>query len=205
MGEWLGKGLEVLIPDLADREGREWRKKESERAEAALRRVLKGNVSGEDRKWMLDLHRDYTQRFVSDNNRIWTTGSIFVGIALAGFGFVVRATPINPLVLAVVGFVSFLLLYVWNLIADRHREFQDRSFVWIQAIERMLLTPEEQPEATPQYVGEDRSYERPLNRVRTLRWLLTWIVAGGWLMLVLVQMITTVSAVPTVTDFQLRH
>jgi hypothetical protein len=121
-----------------------------------------------DDKWMLDLHRDLTARFISDNTRIWTSGSIFVGIAFASLAIspdsIGRGAPAYA-----VAITSVALVVIWNLIADRLRQFQERAFRWIEAIEKVYL-PESAPVAT----------RLPFLRIQSLRWSLSIVLAIGW-------------------------
>ena len=55
--------------------------------------ALAENESRED--WKQSLYQNYTNRFLSDNNRIWVTGGIFIPVALAAFVVPVRV-PCAP-------------------------------------------------------------------------------------------------------------
>lgn len=156
--------------------------KEYDRAIIILGTSLKGSCGPNDRRWLLDLHRDYTTRFLSDNNRIWMTTSIFTGFAIAGIGITIGNSTIHPFLLLVVGVISVTLLCVWNQIADRHRDFQDISLAWLHAIESKVLLDGN----CNVHDGEPTT---SLPRAQDLRRRLTWIVAAGWTGLFMIQVL----------------
>jgi hypothetical protein len=88
----------------------------------------------------LGLHEQYTQRFLSDNNRIWTSGALFVPLSFAPFAVLVtvRQAMSHPLALILLAIPSIFLLLFWNVTADGHRRFQEQSASWTDAIERAM-------------------------------------------------------------------
>lgn len=93
---------------------------------------------GYQEKWLETLYNHYSERFNEDNNKIWTTASIFIPTSLAGF--IAFATIENPSFLQIVGLMagSLALLTIWLFIAENHRAFQDKSLAWIIAIEKVI-------------------------------------------------------------------
>ena len=89
-------------------------------------------------KWLETLYNHYSERFNEDNNKIWTTASIFIPTSLAGF--VAYTTIENPSILQIFVLMtgSLALLTIWLFIAENHRAFQDKSLAWIVAIERVI-------------------------------------------------------------------
>jgi hypothetical protein len=87
-------------------------------------------------EWLLRLHEHFAKRWVSDNARIWQTGAIFIPVALAAF---VPLTALKGPVLwwhiVVLGLPSTGLLWLWLLVAENHRAFQQKSEAWLFAIE----------------------------------------------------------------------
>lgn len=71
--------------------------------------------------WLQNLYQYYLNRFLSDNSRIWLTGSIFIPLSLAGFAVVVGLEcPRWPQVVVLM-FVSITLIIIWLVIAENHR------------------------------------------------------------------------------------
>lgn len=127
-----------------------------------------------DDKWLLDLHRDATSMFVHENNRIWTTGSIFIAIAFTSFS--ISSNPLNPSLQFLAGLTSVALLFIWNLIADKQRIFQDRHRFWIEAIDGYFLGEKVAPKVIEH--GAQRFYFRlryPF-KIRFLRWSLFFVL-----------------------------
>ncbi|WP_456506294.1 hypothetical protein [Arthrobacter sp. UYCu723] len=76
-----------------------------------------------------------SQLFLSDNNRIWTTGAIIIPLA---FGAVAALWTIKDVTSAQrvgSGLAGFGLLLFWNFFADRQRILQKRSEAWLKAID----------------------------------------------------------------------
>jgi|GEM_PF-4250374 len=82
--------------------------------------------------WLQVIYEQRTQRFINDNNKIWTTGSIFIPLSLAGLAGFKDLTPAS---ITLLGVGSVLLMFFWVLIADNHRAFQTKSHAITEAIE----------------------------------------------------------------------
>ena len=103
-----------------------------------LENKLAGALAENGESWLRTLYEHYTQTFLSDNARIWGTGSIMIPLALAPF--VVLPTIASPTVfhLLVLAFASSSLMISWLVIAENHRAFQEKSRAWLVAIERII-------------------------------------------------------------------
>ena len=131
-------------------------------------------------EWLRTLYESYTQRFLSDNSRIWITGSIMIPLSLAAFAALPTIecpTFIHLLVLAI---ASVAVMVSWLVIAENHRAFQEKSRAWIVAIEETLGLEE---------TGGPKIRENLLNRMLTfaaavqiMRWVLTFSVIIGWIL-----------------------
>lgn len=128
--------------------------------------------------WLQTLYENYERRFLSDNNVIWSTGAILIPLSLAGFGAVLGRDQVHWTSVAVFLFASSLLMLIWNLIADTHRAFQEKSEAWLVAIERTIKL---------ESVSDVKIFERGsasrltrLVPLRRIRWTLLWVVLAGW-------------------------
>lgn len=127
------------------------------------------------------LYQQYTARFLSDNNRIWLTGSIMIPLALSAFALVPTVQHPTFLRLLPVAIVSVTILLVWNAISEHHRQFQDKSMAWILAIEELLI--ERGGGSHPGLVKIGRF----ALSIRAWRWLLLVVVAIAWLLVLVMQ------------------
>jgi hypothetical protein len=128
---------------------------------------------------LLHVYDARLQRYLSDNNRIWTTGALLIPLSLAGVALLsARAHPTIPQRI-VVGAGSVLLILVWNIFADHHRGFQSRSEAWITAIEHHLGLPEIKGTNKAQMPRWSTLW--PLETVQRTRWLLFWAILGYWI------------------------
>ncbi len=128
--------------------------------------------------WLL-LYKAHVDRMLSDNERIWRTGAIFVPLSFAGFGaFAAHPTVASA---AIIGGASSALMLIWNVIAENHRSFQQTHEVWIRAIEDTIGIPPgpEKKKAEgrlPRLVTKGRAIQR-------MRWWLFYGVTFAWLAL----------------------
>jgi hypothetical protein len=120
------------------------------------------------------LYAQYVARFLSDNGRIWVTGSIMIPLGLSGFALISTIKDPTLWRLVPVAIVSTAIILIWNWIADHHRAFQDRSMAWIVAIEKVLI--ERSGASYPVFV----KIGAPLLSVRLVRWSLVAIVVLAW-------------------------
>ena len=142
-----------------------------------LKTYLENNPNGEG--WIKALHETYTQRFLSDNNRIWMTGGIMIPVSLAGFAIPVQSGSLSLLPLAVLGFASVGIMLSWLIIAENHRAFQNKSLAWVVAIEESLgLT-----DPFGAKIIDDSLFSGFVGNgaVRLMRWFLLIGVILGWL------------------------
>src|SRR3989344_4582485 len=73
--------------------------------------------------WLQTLYQNYANRFLSDNGRIWSTGSILIPLSLAGFAAVVGLDAPRWPHVVVLMFASIALMFIWLVIAENHRAF----------------------------------------------------------------------------------
>lgn len=88
--------------------------------------------------WLQILYQNYSNRFHSDNDKIWSTGSILIPLSLAGFAAVVSVQNLGWPHVVVLASASIALMLVWLVIAENHRAFQQKSEAWLIAIERTI-------------------------------------------------------------------
>jgi hypothetical protein len=118
--------------------------------------------------------------YLSDNNRIWTMGSIILPVALASAA-ILPSTAAKGGQILILGSASTLLVAAWNLFADHHRAFQTKSLAWMEAIERSLDLPDPgSPKAgLPRWMNAKLPIIGKLN-VRRIRWSLAVFTGGYW-------------------------
>ena len=87
--------------------------------------------------WLIALFEHYSSQMRADNERIWTTGSLFLPLSFAPF--VVFAGIAAPKLwhVLICGSPSIALIYAWMVIADNHRAFQQKSEAWLIAIQQV--------------------------------------------------------------------
>lgn len=105
---------------------------------AIIRAIEKEPVSDE---WLLRLHESYTGRFLADNERIWSTASLFIPLSLATFPAYFALDERTWQLAAAFGAVSVALVTFWYLIAEKHKTFQNRSYDVVRAIETKIIGP----------------------------------------------------------------
>ncbi len=139
--------------------------------------------------WLLQLHKHYTDRMLSDNERIWRTGAIFVPVALGAFGALVALkSPVSWWHILVLGLPSTLLLLLWLVIADNHRAFQQKSEACFQAIEEELGLFTIKIPSKAQSKGYDRFVTFP-QAIQKSRWWLAFAVAAFWVVLFILALV----------------
>ena len=128
--------------------------------------------------WLQTLYQNYANRFLSDNGRIWSTGSILIPLSLAGFAAVVGLDAPRWPHVVVLMFASIALMFIWLVIAENHRAFQQKSEAWLAAIERTIKL---------EGVGGPKVKGNFLNRlltgkgaVQNMLWYLFLAVVIGW-------------------------
>jgi hypothetical protein len=134
-------------------------------------------------EWLRTLYKSYTNKFIHDNNRIWTTGSIMIPLSLAAFAAVPTINCPKSIHLLILGLASLTIIISWLVIAENHRAFQDKSLAWVVAIEEVLgLTG----------TGGTKIRGNPLNRLLTfpaavqiMRWSITSSITIGWILVLI--------------------
>lgn len=134
-------------------------------------------------EWMLRLHEHFTDRMLADNSRIWQIGAIFVPVSLAAFAPLVAIKgAVQWWHVLVLGLPSTGLLWLWLVIAENHRAFQQKSESWLFAIEECRgFISRHSPNKYPR-----RGYERLVTFKRAVQLSRWWLVIGGtllWLVL----------------------
>lgn len=128
----------------------------------------------EHAEWVRLLYTQYTTQFLSDNNRIWTTATIFLPLSLAGL---VKLSDLGLYDTALLGAGSSLLAWFWLVIADHHRSFQTTSKDMTKAIEEHIgfVFPEQKAMRTW------LMNLKPLYTVQKVRYLMYYCIVSIWL------------------------
>lgn len=119
-----------------------------------------------------NLHDSYTSRFLSDNDRIWTTAATMIPLSLGSFVILASISKPTLMQILLLAAAAWILMTVWLVIAENHRAFQDNSMTRIAEIEKVW--------------GFERVGSRGTNsfltrrgRVRQMRFLLWGLVTLG--------------------------
>lgn len=127
--------------------------------------------------WLQILYQHYGSRFLSDNERIWSTGTIFIPVSLAGFVALMAVEDPTCAHVTVLMIGSVLVLFIWLMIAERHRAFQQKSLAWLEAIERTINLKASGPRSLPEgHIGQ------AVNRIsiQQWRWIFLLLVVLAW-------------------------
>jgi hypothetical protein len=143
------------------------RNPESSDFSAQLDAALKSETL--DREDLRNIYAVKSQIFLSDNNRIWTTGAIIVPLAFGVVAALEANKDATSLQRFMAGLAGWMLLALWNLFADRHRAWQDDSKSWLRSIEKVYGC--ERPGSA------HGSNHRWWHSVRTYRWLVAVLFA----------------------------
>ena len=73
------------------------------------------------------LYAEYNARFLSDNNRIWTTGATMIPLSLGSFALLASIKEPTLAQVIALPLIGVCLMAFWEMIADGHRVFQDSS------------------------------------------------------------------------------
>lgn len=116
---------------------------------------------------------------MSDNARIWTTGAFLIPLSLTPFAFVIERS-LSFWELAILAGGSMLLITSWIVIAEAHRNFQNASQNWIEAIEELhgIRSQDVEPKARERGFAS-RTLDRP-GAVRRFRFILWWVILIVW-------------------------
>lgn len=144
---------------------------------------LKGLSPKQKEEWLPILHKQYSERFLKDNDRIWTVTSIFIPLSLAGLG-ALREGKL-PEVIAL-GLGSIALVCFWFLVCAKHRQFQDDGRDILKVIEDQIgiKSPETPFERNSEGFALAKWLRKPSirqARVCVLYFIITvWFVAMGY-------------------------
>jgi len=142
-------------------------------------------------QWLITLYQSHKDRMLSDNERIWRIGAIFIPISMSAFGVLVTLKNIQIWQILCLGLASTSLIWIWNIIAENHRGFQQKSEAWIQAIHKILNI---------HYVDFSKVDGNLINRtfigkggVQRMRWLLSVCIPIIWLIILVIHGVQNVS------------
>jgi hypothetical protein len=111
-------------------------KKTFEEALDELGSASRASSQEERGKVLTVLYQEFTKRYLSDNNRIWTTAATMVPLSLGAFALL--ASIDKPTMGQIIAFPlsGWLLMSFWFVVADNHRRFQERNEEWLKAIQK---------------------------------------------------------------------
>ncbi len=140
-------------------------------------KALVSSLKKLSRAELVALHQSFVSRFAADNSGIWSTGAIFVPAAFAApvafYSFGHQSWKAFTALCA----LSLVLLGAWELIAEGHRAFQNRSVAVMRGIELALDLEFGRPKL-PDSVAQARLTRIGVAVLR--RWLFV-ALALGWL------------------------
>ncbi len=160
---------------------------EVDRLKAELNKLTRARASEGDNpgEWLRALYTAYAERMRSDNERIWSTGAIFVPLALSAFAALLAVETPALWKTTVLAGGSCALLVLWLFIAEDHRSFQQQSEAWMVAILEV---------AGLEKVGGEKLKGNALNRALTCkgaiqktRWFLVGAVLVAWIVVFVLQ------------------
>jgi hypothetical protein len=131
------------------------------------------DFEGVDPEWLRAIYQAQLQKFLHDNDRIWSSGSLLVPLSLAPFLALTRIDHLEDTHFVFFGFASSILMALWLVIGERHRQLQERSVRRLEEIEEHV-------------VGWKPSSRKVLFRAQWARRVLTlavpalWIAAALW-------------------------
>lgn len=126
------------------------------------------------------LHSSYVQRYLADNERIWSTASLLVPLALAAFPLLVTLDEPSWRQSVVFGAASISVMYLWLAIANAHKAYQNRSYHVIRAIESLLIGGAKE---TTIRTALNIASPDPIVTASGARWGLMIGTVGGWAVL----------------------
>jgi hypothetical protein len=148
----------------------------------ALRKMLEKHKdeSHADRTlWMSTLLTYYAEKMLSDNERIWRIGGIFIPVSFASFGALTTIKELHAWHIIALGILSTLLMFVWIVIAENHRAFQTNSDAWLIAIQRVMhLDAPLKSKSYPK--SRVMKFITQKGAVKNMRWALLYFVMIGW-------------------------
>jgi len=154
-------------------------------AKAALEKMVENQREKQfdPQKPLEALLKHYTDRMLSDNERIWRTGALFVPISLAAFAAFAALKCPHWWHVLVLGLPSFGLMLAWIVIAENHRAFQQKSEAWIVAILQVLGL--DGPRQVKVKAGGREARVTRKGAIQNMRWYLLYGVTGMWTLIFL--------------------
>lgn len=125
-------------------------------------------------KWLENLYNHYVQQFISDNNRIWTTGSIMIPLSFSPFAIFPSANSLHFIYTILLAIASISIYFAWLVLADNHKAFQNKSLHWIIAIQKTIGINK---------IGKNKINGSELTdhiNVHKMRYLLLKMLLAGW-------------------------
>ncbi|MFZ2444773.1 MAG: hypothetical protein WAW37_00305 [Syntrophobacteraceae bacterium] len=104
-----------------------------------IKKILSDLDIKENGDWLRSIYISYKDRFISDNNRIWTTAAIIVPLSFSPLVFLPKLNNMNIVYFIALALASLSLMLFWLLTAEAHRSFQNKSMTWLIAIEEIIL------------------------------------------------------------------
>jgi hypothetical protein len=105
--------------------------------QAELRQAWQSMRADQRAQSLVALHSSYTERFLSDNARIWTTAATMIPLSLGAFVVLASIPHPHPWQIIVLAVAGWILMTVWYIIAENHRAFQDNSMKALDDIEKI--------------------------------------------------------------------
>lgn len=101
--------------------------------------------------WYRAIYSARTARFLAENERIWTTGRIFLPLSLACVAIWATFKPTKLIPVLALAILSIGMCYLWHRISTTHKRYQEEHMAWLVAIEKhvglhtSLRLPDEKP------------------------------------------------------------
>lgn len=128
-----------------------------------------------------EVYKGRVARFLSDNTRIWTSGSLFVPISLAAFVALPQIEELQTRHFLFLGGASTALIWFWLAVAESHRAFQAWSIEWMNDIEGALgLRPEDGSGLPKLGRAAKNHYARTARRAMAILVPILWAAATIW-------------------------
>lgn len=144
-------------------------------------RTAKGEKDPE--KWLEILFKHYSDRMLTDNERIWRTGALFVPVSLAAFAALSSIKCLHFWHIILLAVPSSLLMWAWIVIAENHRAFQQKSEAWLIAIQKLIDL--DAPVAVKVIAGGLEGRVTKKGAVQRMRWTLLFMVIISWIIIII--------------------
>jgi hypothetical protein len=151
-----------------------------------IRRQIEGVERDATPEWLAILYESRCNRFLAENAKIWETGRIFITVSLALFAVYGALKPANSLEAVGLAALSVAFLFIWIIVAENHRRFQNHHEYWLNAIERALRIHAPKPRKSqwwpPSEWWPPAKWWPP--SIYFMRWALFIIVTLAWAILI---------------------